>query len=453
MKKILFVSLFVLSSSVMFSNGLNKSPVETLIPDDAQLTFSPNSWEKTSYDKTLFDLELDQSLLSLGFGYQFSKFKIGLRFNSDYSLFFPHKSYSETVTETLENGTTTDKTTVQINHDGCFGEETFNFDCILNLGFGDHFGIFLHPAPLYNTTYLVPRTETTVLNKDGEVVDRDFVSYTWLREESEDSLYALTYNFYINDVFVKTLGGLNIYETYNVSSSDDQNEKNKAFAKGRFDLGVEIPQEDNSHEIDFSFIFTPETTSIYESMNSIGKGVQNSGVELSGDYIFSYALDNSGIFSVSGGMDFYSGKSAYVEGTIYSESGKQKFSSDGIINKKATKITAVIPVVKLALKYPLIQEKLFLSLGSAANLCGYYKEVNTNYSKVSASSDPAGIVVKNTTKNVYEDKVPMQADFYGGLIFDLTDSFSLKTNIDLGTKDVTKGILDYSFTLQGTYKL
>ncbi|MCQ2584713.1 MAG: hypothetical protein MJ185_03910 [Treponema sp.] len=45
MKKITAVLICLLFSSFIFSNGINNSPAETLVPDDAQLTFTPNAWQ------------------------------------------------------------------------------------------------------------------------------------------------------------------------------------------------------------------------------------------------------------------------------------------------------------------------------------------------------------------------------------------------------------------------
>ena len=77
MKKTTIFLTCILCSAFVFSNGINKSPAETLIPDDAQLTFSPNSWEKTSYDKALVDFEFNDSLFSLSFAYKFKTMRIG----------------------------------------------------------------------------------------------------------------------------------------------------------------------------------------------------------------------------------------------------------------------------------------------------------------------------------------------------------------------------------------
>lgn len=97
MKKRMIAVLFVMVCGLVFANGLSENPAETLIPDDAQLTFMPNAWAKTSYNRALFNLELDQSEFNFGFGVKFGVFKLGLKLKSDYNFIFPHKSYSESV--------------------------------------------------------------------------------------------------------------------------------------------------------------------------------------------------------------------------------------------------------------------------------------------------------------------------------------------------------------------
>lgn len=328
----------------------------------------------------------------------------------------------------MENGESKDSTTVITSHGSEFGEDSLIIDGVLNLGIGNHFGIFLNVDGYRQTTYLTPYTETVTKGKYGLISGSSSVNSTGISTGCNGDFFGINFNFNKNDFFLKAIGGFYSESPGYVRVWDAENDTTTREVETfgpRFDLGFEISKENTNHEVDLSF---------YTGKMDMGSYEQSfSKIWLKGDYIYSHIFENSSIFSIYGGLDFTSAEHSM-------------FSGDNSI-----KTISLIPSVKLALKYPVVQDKLFLSLGASGNISGFTRSVGTVISRASYSENTNEEVV-TTTKSVVMDRVPVQTAFYGGLIFDITDSFTVKTSIDLGAKDVTSGVLDYSFAVQGTYK-
>ncbi|MCQ2584714.1 MAG: hypothetical protein MJ185_03915 [Treponema sp.] len=364
----------------------------------------------------------------------------------------PHKQYSESVSETIVNGVTTDKITVTADTNDSWGEKLFSFDSVLNLIFGDHFGIYLHPNTYGKAVYTVPWTIIETKDKDGNVVNSDYIFSEYAEEQSENSFYGLSLNFNINDVFVKTLGGISSYQNlYSYTSENtDVKKLNPCYIGGRFDLGFEIPEENKNHEVDLSFVFYPEEDSSDRSDHKDASSLayRYSGKNLKGEYIFNYNLENSGKFAFSFGLDYYSNSFAVINKKFNLSFSIDEFTSI----TEQSKLSYLMPQISVALRYPLVQEKLSGVFGASANVLGFYKNIQTTTEEY-LNYDHPDVLYKTTNTAVTMDKLPMSTKFYGGIVTDITDEFTLKSTIDLGVKDVTNGKLDYSFTVQGTYKL
>ena len=466
MKKILIGLLLFWVSNFIFANGLILSSAEYLITDDAQFTFMPNSWAKTSYNKALFDMEFDDSLVSLGLAYKFPNMRIGFRLNSEYSFLYPRKSSTETTTEIINDDSTINKTTTITDHGKKFGQNNFFADGLLNIGFGNHFSIFLNLVNGKKINYTVPKSNITVKDENGTIIDSSSESESYLAVDNDNTFFGFALNFNAGNVFVKVLSGAQYNMDERERSSeydiDDYTSRDYEYVKYRLDLGFEIPKEDDNHQIDLSVKFEPETNVFMSSIAVPVAGKNHyeyysqilnlSSFEFSGDYVFTHPFNEFGVLSIGGGLEFTSNMYNPLVGKSGLYENKHHLNYENVFNSEKTETVTLIPVLKMALKYPLIQDKLFISLGSISNMSGLNKNVVTTYEKSNVIINNEKKTKIETSKKTVIDRLPVQPNFYGGLIFNVSNSFTIKSSLNFSSKDISTDKFDYSFNMQGTYK-